>query len=78
MRLWRGEEGGPIEGMVYEHPTVGKPGQTCRSSITFAGHGWPEDNWTVESLDPLTLSPSLACRICGHHGFVKEGRWIPA
>jgi hypothetical protein len=34
--------------------------------------------WTLVSEDPLTLSPSLLCPICGHHGFVREGRWVPA
>lgn len=31
--------------------------------------------WTVESRDPLTLSPSLLCRRCGHHGFLRQGLW---
>jgi hypothetical protein len=34
----------------------------------------------------LTLSPSILCRyggvatseICGFHGFVRDGQWIPA
>lgn len=34
--------------------------------------------WRVESWDPLTLSPSLLCRICGNHGFIREGKWVPA
>ena len=34
--------------------------------------------WTVESWDPLTLSPSLLCKLCGDHGFIREGRWVPA
>ncbi len=34
--------------------------------------------WTVESWEPLTLSPSLLCSACGHHGFVRDGHWIPA
>jgi hypothetical protein len=33
--------------------------------------------WTVESWEPLTLSPSLLCS-CGDHGFVREGRWVRA
>lgn len=31
--------------------------------------------WQVESFDPLTLSPSLLCRRCGHHGFLRKGAW---
>ena len=32
--------------------------------------------WTVESWDPLTLSPSLLRMECGCHGFIKAGRWV--
>jgi hypothetical protein len=32
--------------------------------------------WKVESWEPLTLSPSVLCRICGDHGFIKEGKWV--
>jgi len=35
--------------------------------------------WTVEALDPLTLSPSVLCAPenggCGAHGFIRAGRW---
>jgi hypothetical protein len=34
--------------------------------------------WQVESWEPLTLSPSLLCRLCGLHGFIQGGRWVPA
>lgn len=34
--------------------------------------------WHVESWTPLTLSPSLLCRMCGDHGFIRDGRWVPA
>jgi hypothetical protein len=34
--------------------------------------------WTVESTDPLTLSPSLLCRACGNHGWIRNGTWVPA
>lgn len=36
------------------------------------------DHWTIESWDPLTLSPSLLCRTCGNHGFIRRGVWVPA
>jgi len=53
----------------------------CYSGVTFHGPVQeriaPEDSmWTVESLDPLTLSPSLLCRACGDHGFIRAGRWV--
>lgn len=34
--------------------------------------------WQVESWEPLTLSPSLLCSVCGNHGFVRNGAWVPA
>lgn len=38
----------------------------------------PRPRWQVESWEPLTLSPSLLCRTCGLHGFIRAGRWVPA
>ena len=34
--------------------------------------------WTVESRDPLTLSPSILCKRCGHHGYIRNGQWVSA
>lgn len=34
--------------------------------------------WTVENWDPLSLTPSLLCRTCGLHGWIRDGRWLPA
>lgn len=34
--------------------------------------------WQVESMEPLTLSPSLLCGRCGDHGFIRGGTWVPA
>ena len=29
--------------------------------------------------DPLTISPSLLCpQKCGTHGFIIDGKWVPA
>jgi len=33
--------------------------------------------WQVESWEPLTCSPSVACS-CGDHGFIRGGRWVRA
>lgn len=33
---------------------------------------------TIVSVDPLTITPSLACEVCGWHGFVTNGRWVDA
>jgi hypothetical protein len=26
----------------------------------------------------VTVSPSLQCRSCPSHGFIRDGRWVPA
>lgn len=32
-------------------------------------------HWHLEQLLPLTISPSILCRECGFHGFLRAGRW---
>ena len=32
----------------------------------------------VESIDPLTVRPSILCPDCGLHGFILAGAWSPA
>jgi hypothetical protein len=34
--------------------------------------------WTIESEVPLTLSPSILRTNCGCHGFIRQGKWVPA
>lgn len=68
-------------GLIYTHP--GSDGEQCQGSIVFEGtiaHLMNPDRprWSVESWEPLTVSPSLLCRRCGHHGFIQQGRWVPA
>lgn len=64
-------------GIIYEHPD-GKGGR-CWGGAPFEGVN-PVDprGWKVQSLDPLTLLPSLLCLTCRHHGFIRTGKWIPA
>ena len=59
-------------GLYYEHPC--KDGKLSPGWIPFEG----PQAWQLLKLEPLTLSPSLLCRSCGHHGFVREGRWVSA
>lgn len=68
-------------GLSYIHP-ANTPTGRCESGIFFdvpLNDFMPRDKvWQVESLDPLTVSPSLLCTGCGHHGFICAGRWEPA
>lgn len=34
--------------------------------------------WTVQQVEPLTLTPSIACHRCPHHGWIRDGRWVDA
>lgn len=57
-------------------------GTSCSGWIAFAGMAWDREfasgkiaTWTVESMEPLTLAPSILCRACGDHGFIRGGKW---
>jgi hypothetical protein len=77
-----GRELGPerIVAYIETHPST-RTGEPCSGSVpvdpTYPGFG-PRPMWTVVSEDPLTLTPSLQCRACGDHGFVTNGKWVPA
>lgn len=34
--------------------------------------------WKLEQRDPVTISPSILCMNCRHHGFIRDGKWVPA
>ena len=34
--------------------------------------------WTLLSWSPLTVAPSLLCLDCKAHGFIRDGKWVPA
>lgn len=58
-------------------------GKECLSAATLAGEVQARIEprkpvWDVVRWEPLTLSPSLLCTACGDHGFVRDGRWVPA
>lgn len=63
-----------------------KDGKPCKGFVPFEGGAWASEfkevknyqAWKVESLEPLTLSPSLLCTVCGDHGFIREGKWVKA
>jgi len=67
-------------GLLIKHSTP--EGNACMGSVVFGSDvaeavSPGKDTWEVESWVPLTLSPSILCS-CGDHGFIREGRWIPA
>jgi hypothetical protein len=68
---------GAQAGLSYWHPNLKNPDEICEDWVNFNMFGWT-DGWDVEQEEPLTISPSLLCHVCGNHGFIREGRWIPA
>lgn len=77
-KVFRGDE------WVGIHEWHREGGQYAAGFIAFTGRTKPDwwaadaPTWEVLAEDPLTLSPSLACGMCPHHGFVRAGQWIPA
>jgi hypothetical protein len=68
-------------GAIWYHASP-KTGECCFGSFDWRRPDHPDFRqgplWERGSADPLTISPSLLCLDCGAHGFIKEGRWIPA
>lgn len=71
---------GTLCGFVDEHLDARDPRRQCGGSVPLANSSWAEPGrtWTIEQEEPLTLSPSLLCTACGDHGWVRDGKWIPA
>jgi len=79
---------GVLDGVEYRHPhnAPDRIFSLLPAAKRPAGYGmdgyvpvkpaWP-DGWTVESVEPLTLSQSLLCKQCGHHGHIIGGKWVP-
>jgi hypothetical protein len=66
---------GEIAHVHYWHPRPDGAGE-CEGCISLKPR-W-DDGWDLIQEAPLTVSPSLLCRACGHHGHIKGGRWEPA
>lgn len=73
-----------IFGLIEHHPKPeGAPGFYCGGYIAWREHdGTPPKHQLVSGApgdeEHLTVAPSLLCRTCGNHGFIREGRWVPA
>ena len=66
---------GTRTGAIIEFGLEDTPGY-CEGLVTWCGCCEPA--WTLVSLDPLHLDPSVACATHPeHHGWIRDGRWIP-
>lgn len=75
--------------LIEEHDP-GVSGCNADPSIEHSGTAWIEPthqasrpHWTVEAgtagdATNLTLTPSILHHSCGFHGWVRDGRWVPA
>jgi hypothetical protein len=70
---------GQVVGLIEEHDD--NAGARCSGYVRLRiplNDTTTRPSWAVESEEPLTLSPSVLCTTCGHHGFIREGKWVPA
>jgi hypothetical protein len=77
--------GDHLGGFIFGHDREGFDVR-CEGAVHVCGHGG--NSWSMAgSLEggDLTLSPSILCRLgsstvaeCGFHGFVRDGKWVPA
>lgn len=71
----------PLMGYQIEHNNAAT-GEPCMGHVNLDLPGVRQlvnerAVWNVESLDPLTISPSILCD-CGDHGYIQNGKWIGA
>jgi hypothetical protein len=83
---WLSDNDG-VFGLIEHHPkpSPDAPGEYCGGYIAWRqseGSRVPPRHQLVAggSDDPehLTVAPSLACRQCSSHGWIRDGRWVEA
>lgn len=69
----------PRCGAVVKHPS---PDGECARVGSYIGldpnMNTSDATWQILQDEPLTLAPSLLCMRCGDHGWIRDGRWVPA
>ena len=81
---WSEYEGDLYAGATVKH--LRPDGTPCAGFISIRGGKWSKEfegmpshqSWELVQREPLTLSPSLQCRACPDHGFIREGKWVRA
>lgn len=71
-----------IVGIIEAHKNPA--GELCEGYVSFCKPLNPSaleaerETWEVQSLRPLTISPSIQCSSCPAHGFIREDKWVGA
>src|SRR4051812_12901357 len=66
---WDGGEYTLVGATLLHTKNVGEP---CKATISFVRHSSPHEDhpervWTIESVDPVTISPAIECEAEGCH-----------
>lgn len=66
---------GKLEFLAMHHPGCGhaNEGYSCIP----VSNPKTDRSWLLVSEEPLTISPSVLCLECGHHGHIRDGKWVP-
>lgn len=81
---------GNVVGLMFWH--TDRLGNPCHNGLSFAnvaslepGRTIQSAGHTLEQLDPLHVEASILCKAiaadgqsCDGHGWVRDGRWVPA
>lgn len=68
---------GDVVGVLLTHSCAKRNGEVVQDFIPVNYMGAAHD-WKLESRDPITMSPSVHYLCCGLHGWVRDGKWVPA
>jgi hypothetical protein len=71
------EDGEPV-GALLTHACKARGGAVVQDFIPTEPRVSAIPPWSLDCRDPITLSPSVQWTCCGLHGFVRNGKWVPA
>jgi len=73
------EDGVPV-GVLLSHPCAARGGGVVEDfiPIDYPGNVLPERHWRLTAREPISIEPSVHYTCCGVHGFLREGKWVPA
>lgn len=65
-----------VSALHLDTPDVQRAEAATRAHCESRGHTYYDyPRWEVVAWEPLTLAPSILCRACGDHGWIRAGRW---